>query len=308
MSRRPDFDFSRALEAPFRLMRRPLTLMAWGAIIWLPFLFVIPFLGQFFPLPVDGVDVEVWMEQNLEGWLAAQPYSQLASWLQIFLGILVAAWATRVTLTPRSRGFAIGMDELRYGLTLIVLAIAFVVLLVALTLIGIAAGAAVWTAGEDVRGGVIGLYILAATALVVWLALRTCLIAPMSMATREFAVGAGWRATGGRVWKLLGLIILVWLLTVVVTLSAYAVIALLGGAVFFGLGGRIDFGAETPVQVTQDWMPLLAAAGAVVLPVLYLTGLSQVFGIAPLASAAADLAPLQRETGDAPPASSLDSL
>jgi hypothetical protein len=46
----------------------------------------------------------------------------------------------------------------------------------------------------------------------------------------------------------------------------------------------------------------------VVLPVLYLTGLSQVFGIAPLASAAADLAPLQRETGDAPPASSLDSL
>jgi len=308
MSRRPDFDFSRALEAPFRLMRRPFTLMAWGAIIWLPFLFVIPFLGQFFPLPVDGVDVEVWMEQNLEGWLAAQIYSQLASWLQIFLGILVAAWATRVTLTPSARGFAIGMDELRYGLTVIVLWIALFVVILALTLIGLAVGAAVWSAGDAVRGWSIGLYILAATLLVIWLALRTCLIAPMSMATGDFAVVPGWRATGGRVWKLLGLMILVWLLALVVTLFAYAVIAGLGGAVFFGLGGRIDFGASSPVDATRDWMPLIAAAGAVVLPVLYLTGLSQVFGIAPLASAAADLAPRPRETADALPVDPLESL
>lgn len=308
MSRRPDFDFSRALEAPFRLMRRPLTLIGWGAIIWLPFLFVIPFLGQFFPLPVDGVDVEVWMEQNLEGWLAAQIYSQLASWLQIFLGILVAAWATRVTLTPRARGFAIGMDELRYGLAVIVLWIALFVLVLALTLIGLAVGAAIWSAGEVARAWGIGLYVLGASLVVIWLALRTCLIAPMSMATGDFAVAAGWRAAGGRVWKLLGLIIVVWLLALVVTLFAYAVIAGLGGAVFFGLGGRIDFSASSPAEATQDWLPLLAAAGIVALPVLYLSGLMQAFGVAPLASAAADLKPRPRETGDAPPASSLDSL
>lgn len=308
MSRRPDFDFSRALEAPFRLMRRPLTLIGWGAVVWLPFVFVIPFLGQFFPLPVDGVDVEVWMEQNLEGWLAAQIYSQLASWLQIFLSILVAAWATRVTLTPRARGFAIGMDELRYGLAVIVLWIAFFILLIALTLIGFAVGAALWSLGDPARGLGISLYILAATVLVIWLALRTCLIAPMSMATGEFAVGAGWRAAGGRVWKLLGLVIIVALLAMVVTLFAYALIAGLGGAVFFGLGGRIDFSAESPAQVTRDWIPLFAAAGAVLLPLLYLTGLGQAFSVAPLASAAADLAPRPRETGDAPPASSLDSL
>jgi hypothetical protein len=307
MSRR-DFNFSRALEAPFQLMRRPLTLIGWGAVIWLPFLFVIPFLTQFFPLPTGGADVEVWMEQNIAGWLAAQIYSQLASWLQLFLGLLVAAWATRVTLTPRARGFAIGMDELRYGLVLIVLWVAFVVVLIALTLIGVAVGAALWSLGDPARGLGISLYVLAAIVLTIWLALRTCLIAPMSMVTGDFAVAAGWRATGGRVWKLLGLIIIVALLAMVVTLFAYAVIAFLGGAVFFGLGGRIDFGAESPAQVTQDWIPLLAAAAAVLLPVLYLTGLGQVFSVAPLAAAAADLAPRPPEMGDAPPASSLDSL
>jgi intracellular septation protein len=38
------------------------------------------------------------MEQNLEGWLAAQIYSQLASWLQIFFGVVLGGWLLKFIL------------------------------------------------------------------------------------------------------------------------------------------------------------------------------------------------------------------
>lgn len=307
MTRRRHFDFGRAIEAPFLLMKRPLVLFGWGLVMTAPFVLLAPFAAQLFSLsPTDAVQA-VTAEPAGEDWIAFQIANNAASGLQLLLGLLVSAWATKATLDRRASGFGLGMDEVRYIVVLIGLFIGLIVLLFALILLGVGVGAAAWSFGEAARAWTIGLYVAVALVAVIWLALRTSLMAPMSMITGEFAVAAGWRAAGGNVWALLGLTIVIGILAIVVTLFAYALIFGVGAAIFFGMGGRIDFQALELQDMTANWTPLLVAGGVIALPLIGLMGLMQAFGVAPFASAAADLTP-RPETPDAPARVQLDSL
>ncbi|MFN3353988.1 MAG: hypothetical protein ACK4Z5_10300 [Brevundimonas sp.] len=310
MRRNRDFDFSRAIEAPFLLMRRPLVLFGWGLVMMLPFLVLIPFVAPFLSLAPEQAAQEVLAEPGQGQFIAFQMANNAVSALQLVLGLVVSAWATKATLDRRASGFGLGMDEVRYVVVMLGLVIVLIALLIALILVGLGVGAAAWSYGATARAWAIGIYVLLAVVLMIWLLLRTCLMAPMSMVTHEFAVAAGWRATSGRVWKLLGLFIVIWILALVVTLFAYALIFGAGAAIFFGMGGRIDFGATQLQDMTESLTPLLTAAGIVGLPLIALMGLMQAFGVAPLASAAADLAPAR---ADPPPSDlsdrpALDSL
>lgn len=308
MRRRRHLDLAKAIEAAFQLLRRPLTLFGWGVVMMAPLLLFAPFVSDLTAMSMGEATDALSVEPTGGDWLALQMVNNMAGTLQFFLGLLIAAWATKVTIQPRAVGFGLGMDELRYAVVVIGLFIVAFFLIFALTLIGVGVGAAAWSQGEQARIWAIGLYVVAAVVLIVWFLLRTALMAPMSVAMGTFAIGAGWRATAGQVWKLLGLMIVLFVLTIVLSIIVYLVVFGVGAGVFYGFGGRLDFRADSLADVTTHWSLFWIALALAAVPAMWAVGLLQGFGAAALASAAADLTPRPAEPAAEPTPASSDPL
>lgn len=228
------FSASEAALEGFRLTReRPGTIFGWG-IVFAVCIFVI---GQLMLLSVDPKLVELSRHHRLE----QQDVEQLAGLLAqswpafIFVVLLVVGlYSTltggiyRLVLRPNEKGFLhlrLGMDELRLtGVNLLLFAFGMVCLAVEI--------AAVAAAEQGVAAAAVASVVLLLAG--VWVGVRLSLATPMTFAEHRIAIGDAWRATHGKFWPLLGMIVLaaifyvmVWLL---INVIGTALVAMAGGA------------------------------------------------------------------------------
>jgi len=120
----------------------------------------------------------------------------------LLIGAILACGVYRVMLRPDEPAFLhlrVGPDELRN------LAVGLIVALGALLL-----ATALGSASQALGGGIWVRVLLGAAALAVGLAilLRFLLVAPWTFVERRFAIAAPFRASRGRIWALLGMVVL----------------------------------------------------------------------------------------------------
>lgn len=227
------FSASEAALEGFRLTReRPGTIFGWGVV----FAICIFVIGQLMLLSLDPKLVELSRHHDLDQADVEQLSALLAqSWPAFILVLLlvVGLYSTltggiyRLVLRPGEKGFLhlrLGMDELRLtGVNLLLFAFGMVCLTAEL--------AAVAAAEQGAAAAGVASVVLALAS--VWVGVRLTLATPMTFAEHRIAIRDAWRATHGKFWPLLGMIVLaaifyvmVWLLiNVIVT----ALVAMAGG-------------------------------------------------------------------------------
>ena len=209
------FQIDEALADGFRLiLRRPGSVLAWGVILALPLLLsAIVMIDLFMSIGLDAMAEDADPSpQALAAMMRMQAWSMLINVVQLIGYVLIIAAICRAVLWPeRAPGrffdLRVGMDEARVAVAgLAVMAGCYGVMLV-VVLLAFAFGAAFWMVSETaalIMGVVVG---LAGIAGIVWAALRSSMIMPLSLATRDFAFVPGWKMTQGRVGVLLGLFV-----------------------------------------------------------------------------------------------------
>lgn len=223
----------------FRLVRRnPMALAAWTVVYLIFTLANVAAMGQMGPALADLQAATAGMESSPPQSMAdiapaLEAYGRLftsTAWMfpvSLAVTAVLTAAVARGVLEPRTRAtfgyLKLGMDELRVLVVTLVLAIllgiaAFVAYFVAV-FIGVAAGALM-----EQGGWLVGmLTVLAATALVIWLAVRLSLAVPITVAERKFAFFESFAVTKGRFWPLLGMAILAGVMTLLVGLLSMIV-------------------------------------------------------------------------------------
>lgn len=214
------FSASAAMLSGFRLIgRHPVAVLVWGlvyvavtlvpliALFWgeLPALlglYAKMMQGLMAGAPPTLADPEM---ARMQGVLAAFEFTQVA--LNLLGVTLVSSAVYRAVLEPERKAFAylrVGAQELWVALSLagLYLMLIFVgftgVLSVGLIAQGVGPGS--WGGGLVVFLAGFGVL-----ALVIWLALRLSLAAPMSFAGRRFELARAWPLTQGQGWRLVGL-------------------------------------------------------------------------------------------------------
>lgn len=300
------FSIGEALSEPFRLAtRRPFTIFIWGLLSLAPALLVLPMIGD-----IWSGD---WLARMEEGESAFDPtfmqdfwkwqvLSNLSNLLQMVVSVVVTAAVFRVVLRPgdaarRPFALGLGMDELRVAVVAMAVCIGLITFIFMLGLIGGGVVASIWSMGVAARawsiGGVIALVLL---ALLIGFG-RVSLIAPASLAERDFAFESGWRMARGQVVRIILLSLAIWITSVLVALAAYAVIGLLGWALWMGLGLGWPDGVDAARDMIMTDQRLWAAAGVIAIPLLWLAGLLTAITAAPYASAVKQLTPVAAADG-----------
>lgn len=216
----------------FRLTRRkPLTILVWGlayvAFMALAFALV---GGALVSLMAEMERLQQVAEPTLEELQALVPlYGAMGALVPLGLvfGAVLNAAVARGVVRPQESAFGylrLGMDEVRVlGVSFILGLVFFAVSLVGFGLVGVAAG----MAGATQQGFmwlVAVLLGLAVTAGIIWLAVRLSLAVPIVVAERRFALFDSFALTRGRVWPLIGMSIIAFVLA--------AIVGLLGSVVF----------------------------------------------------------------------------
>ncbi len=140
--------------------------------------------------------------------------------------VMIVAALFRLLLREDRPGFLhlhLGRDELRVAVVWIVMLTAFVVGgLLALFLAGLAGRAGGAALGAPA--------VLAMSAILVWLALRFSLAAPVAVAERRLGFARSWRLTRGRGLALFGMAALTFCLLAMIVVLAWLALALISGA------------------------------------------------------------------------------
>lgn len=181
--------------------------------------------------------------------------------VSLIASAMIYAAVARSVLRPAESAFGylrLGMDEVRVLVVSIVLCIVFVVLsVVVFGGVGVVAGIA--TASETpALWLVVVLLVLAAIALLIWLAVRFSLAIPITMAERRIAIFDSFAFTKGRFWPLLGMALLAGVMSIVVGLLGSLVgmpIQLATG----GLEGLAGLEGESLQVILQTAWPAVAA-------------------------------------------------
>jgi len=127
--------------------------------------------------------------------------------------------------------------------------------------------------------------ILAAAAFMIWLAVRLSLAIPITVAEKKFAFFDSFKVTGGRIWGLIGMAVIAFVMTLVV--------GILTSIIFFpitmGLGATIDWQSLEGMGA----MGIIQAVGPMIFVALVLqaiaSSLSAAVMYAPFAAAYRDL-------------------
>lgn len=277
----------------FRLVRRnPMALVAWTLVYLVFTLANVAAMSQMGPAMADLTTLMEGMEGTSPTSMAdlapvMEAYGRLFSslaWLfpvsMIVTAVLTAAVA-RGVLEPRARAtfgyLKLGMDEVRVLVVTIVLSIlmmviAFVAYFVAV-FISVAAGSMI-----DGWGWLIGFTsVFAATALIVWLAVRWSLAVPITLADRKMAFFESFRVTKGRFWPLLGMAIIAGVMTLLVMLLSMIVTAPLGIMSGMSMAGAMSDGDPAAIfeaySLTNPWVIASSVVNAfiyaLVLAVIY---------------------------------------
>lgn len=301
------FSASAAIVSGFRLIgRHPGVVFTWGVAYLMVAL--VPLLTLFWgDLPtVLGLysrimqslmagavptanDPELMRQQGL---LIAFEFSQLG--LNLLAGTLVSCAVYRAVLEPERKAFAylrVGLQELCVVASMLALGVLLVAVLIASSaavgLIAQAVGTGSW-----IGGLILFLASCAAVALLIWVALRLSMAAPMSFADRRFRLTEAWPLTQGQGWRLfavaLGLASLILLIQMV--------LATLGQAMGVGAPlARIEDLQAFLANPAADLARLGPSLAGLILMQILVSALSFTLWAAPFAE-------IYRELSKAPPA------
>lgn len=282
-------DVSRAGLAGVRLLfRRPLTAFLWGLLTLAPYALIVclvlPRMTALAPDPTGPLDLE-------RQWMAALQLQMLMGPLNLLVyagTAVIGAAVMRAVLRPgagdRFAFLRLGVTELL--MLVVVVGLSFVLGVVmggaALLVFGLAFGFGLLHPALGIIVGVIG----GAALLIglVWLVLRTSLIAPLVVASGRLDLVAAWRMTGGRVAPLLGAGVINLILSSGLGLALGLV--LMGMVIFSGphLEGLMRMMFPSSLEpLVVNWTvagPLLALAGLVLTAML---AISQIAAWAPWA-------------------------
>jgi hypothetical protein len=278
----------------FRVVRRqPFALVFWA-------LLYMVFFGVAFAL-VGGSIVSLMSSvsslQTTGGepsWEELQPLMQAYMTIIVValpLGLLVSAVLTsavsRAVLRPGEGGFGylrLGADEMR---VLAVTIILFFVMLLLMVVIGIVIGvAASLTSGTSAAAPVLILLCIAAFCLHVWLMVRLSLAVPITVAERRIAVFDSFGVTKGHFWPLLGMALLAFVMSIVVSILGSIIVTpiqMFTGGGFTALEGM---DGETVMAMLQAAWPAILI-GVVLQAILSALQLAVVY--APFSAAYRDI-------------------
>ena len=220
------FSATEAAFEGFRVVRRhPLAIVFWS-------LAYLIFFAAFFGLFGGSLATLMATTESLEG---AQPSSQelealgqtymgffaLALPLGLVVGAVLNAAVARAVLFPVEKGFGymrLGGDELRVLAVSVILGIVFfAVSIVLFGVVGLLAGlAAQANAGVGILVGV--LVGLGACVVLFWLAIRLSLAIPLTVAEKRIAPFASFAMTKGHALPLLGMAVIAFIMSILVTL------------------------------------------------------------------------------------------
>lgn len=295
------FSGSEAAFTGLRLLtREPRTWLVWGALylafsLGLGVLMVVtagPALMQIMAL--QGTRPDPAASLALMGRLAPA-YSLTMAASLVFYAVAFAA-VNRAVLRPAPGGLAhlaLGGDELRQLIVLVLLGLVLLGVYIAAVVVGVVVGvvlalaaAASHVGGSATTGGLAALLIvilvLGVLGAVLFVMTRLSLASPLALDTGRIDLGASWRMTRGRFWAVFGTYVLAWLVSVVILIGVgvvFAVVAVTtgGGLKAAGVLFRPDMSSlQTyfgPLQVA--WM----VVNAVMAPVLFALALGAPAGV-----------------------------
>lgn len=305
------FQIDEALADGFRLIRRrPGSVLSWGVVLALPLLLsVIVMIDLFMSIGLDAMAEDADPSpQALAAMMRMQAWSMLINVVQLIGYVLIIAAICRAVLWPeRAPGrffdLRIGMDEARVAVAgLAVMAGCYGVMLI-VVLLAFAFGAAFWMVSEAaavIMGVVVG---LAGIVGIVWAALRTSMIMPLSIASQDFAFVSGWKMTKGRVGVLLGLFAATFAVTLVVHVLILVVIGLIALGVSIPFWSQLAAWAESAQSGVPDFnlgvVATVGVAAFVAMAIYY--GIVVAIWVAPGVSACRQMLATQKqdETGAA---------
>ena len=279
----------------FRVVRRkPLVLLWWAAFYLISFaLIFLLAAGPIAGLMAAAADLEDMgpgatpedLQPFMMAYLAIFP---IVIPLGILMGAILNAAVARSVLQPGASAFGylrLGMDEVRVAVVSVVLSI--VMGLAAMVLFGVAGAIAGFLGAAEVPGGplIMVVIFLAAVAAMIWLAVRLSLAIPITVAEKKFAFFDSFKVTGGHVWGLIGMAVIAFVMTLVVSI--------LTSIVFFPI--TMGFGAAVDWQSLEGMnaMGILQAIGPMVAVAIILQAVSSALlaavMYAPFAAAYRDL-------------------
>lgn len=279
----------------FRVVRRkPLVLLWWAAFYLVSFaLIFLLAAGPIAGLMAAASDLENMgpgaTPEDLEPLMMAYAsILPLVLPLGVLVGAVLSAAIARSVLEPGKSAFGylrVGMDEVRVAVVSLVLMV--VIWLAALVSFGVAGAAGGAMAAADVPGGpliMIVLFLLAA-AFLIWLSVRLSLAVPITVAEKKFAFFDSFKVTGGRIWSLIGMAVIAFVMTMVV--------GILTSIIFFpitmGIGATVDWQSMEGMNA----MGIIQAVGPMILVAIVLQAISSSLSAAvlyaPFAAAYRDL-------------------
>ena len=276
------FSVTEAATAGFGVIgRKPLAVVGWalalaiGMIIpaILGFLALGPQVQQMMQMAMtqkEGAPDPEFMRQMLQA-QSGMTAANLLFWLwSTFLKAVFCAAVFRAVLTPKASSWAylrLGSREMWLTLLLLVeqVLIMIVAFVVALVIAVLAAVAGVSGGENGAMAAVTTAFAGAAVAIavLVWLALRLSMAAPMTFADNQFRLFESWALTKGQGWRLLGVALLVVVFVIGAVLLGTVFAA--GGslAALHGEAGFEAFMARPPLTILRDVWPWVAVIGVI---------------------------------------------
>lgn len=201
----------------------------------------------------------------------------LLFWLwSSFVKAVFAAAVFRAVLAPEQSAWAylrVGSRELWLTLLLLVeQVLAMIVVFVVVLLVVVLTAVVIMAGGEAGRtaGGAVGFAAgVVIFGLLIWLALRLSMAAPMTFVDNQFRLFESWTLTKGRAGALLGMTLLIVLLILCLEIVFGGVLVGVGVAAggslaaLYGSGGVEAFLARPPMDWLRDLWPWLTVFGVI---------------------------------------------
>lgn len=179
--------------------------------------------------------------------------------LGLVVGAVLGSAVSRAVLRPTENAFGylrLGADEMRVlGVTVVIFFIMLAVMAVFGVLIG---GAAGFASGTPSLWIVVGLLCILAFCVYIWVAIRLSLAVPATISQRRMVIGEAFRLSKGRFWSLLGMALLAFVMSIVVSI--------LGGIVSMpirmmtgGIEGLEKMDGDNMMAMLQTAWPAIAA-------------------------------------------------
>lgn len=303
------FSIGEAIAEPFRQAgRRPVATFVWGLVLLAPSAIV---LAAVVPLLVElaasgaldqgpGAEVSLF-EDDFAAMMQFQIWSHLGNIAQLFTVLLATTAIIRAVFAGRRGDRAaflrIGMHELYVAVVGLTIGVGVFIAMIVAVLLAVGVGFALGGVPDPWR---ILIYVGMGVALFVgFLALwgRLALLAPASLRYDTFAFVEGWRLGRGQTWRLLGLMIVMFLVMIALGIAVtilFMIVAML-------VGGGLTVTDPEAVLAWLESLPerpgLLIGLGLVLLvPMAWIHGFCQLLGTAPFARAVLDLAREPEET------------